>query len=54
MALPVADRRCLGGEKKHEAFVLRSPCVIFAAAAAGFEGDVNSGVSAFVLPDYEA
>lgn len=34
------------------AFVLYSPCVIFAVVA-GFVGDVNSGMSVYVLPDYE-
>jgi len=43
---------CFGDEKRYEAFVLYSPCVIFAVAA-GFEGDMNSGMSVFVLPDYE-
>lgn len=54
MILLFADHCCLGDEKKSGAFVLYSSCVIFAAAAAGFEGDVNSGMPVFVLPAYEA
>lgn len=53
MILLFADHCCLGDEKKSGAFVLYSSCVIFAAAA-GFEGDVNSGMPVFVLPAYEA
>lgn len=52
MTLLFADHCCLGDEKKYGAFVLYFSCVILMVAA-GFEGDVNSGVSVFVLPDYE-
>lgn len=52
MILLFADHCCFADEKKYEAFVLYSLCVIFAVAA-GFEGDVNSGMSVLVLPDYE-
>lgn len=56
MILLFADHCCLGDEKKSGTSVLYSLSVIFAAAAAagGFEGDVNSGMSVFVLPAYEA
>lgn len=52
MILPFADHSGLGDEKTYGAFVLYSACVT-SAVAAGFEGDVNSGMSVFVLPDYE-
>lgn len=57
MILLFADHCCLGDEKKSGTSVLYSSCVIFAAAAAavaGFERDVNSGVFLFLLPAYEA
>lgn len=54
MILLFADHCCLGDKKKSGTSVLYSSCVIFAAAAAGFEGDVNSGMFVFVLPAYEA
>jgi hypothetical protein len=52
MILLFADHCCLGDEEKSEAFDLYSSFVNFAAA--GFEGNVNSGMTVLVLPVYEA
>lgn len=55
MILLFADRCYRGDEQKSGAFVLYFSFVTFAAAAAaGFEGDVNSGMVVFVLPALEA
>lgn len=49
MILLFADRCYCGDEQKSGAFVLYFSFVTFAAAA-GFEGYVNSGMVVFVLP----